>query len=45
MNGPVRDEIVEQFGGWIDRLAWQEKTQQRDGTIRKLFGIVFVKNP
>jgi hypothetical protein len=45
MSGPVRDEIVEQFGGWIDRLAWQEKTQQRDGTIRKLFGIVFVKNP
>jgi len=45
MDAPTRREIKEQFAGWIRRLEYQDKRQLGGGGVKKVLGIVFVKNP
>jgi hypothetical protein len=45
MNEPTREQISQDFHGWIDRLEYRQKISRADGTPKTLLGIVFVKEP
>lgn len=45
MNEPVRDEIEQDFAGWIKRLQFERERVKGDGQRGKVYGIVFVTNP
>jgi hypothetical protein len=44
MNAPVRDEIAEEFGPWLNQLQFSGDVA-KDGQVFKSWGIVFVQNP
>lgn len=43
-TGEVRQEIQQQFGGWLDRLQYRGR-KERAGHEFRTFGIVFVPDP
>lgn len=44
MDGPVREEIADEFGPWINRLQFQGEGH-RDGDVFQSYGIVYVPDP
>jgi hypothetical protein len=45
MNAPTREEIKEQFAGWLRQLEYQDRRQISEGRMKKLYGIVFEPDP
>lgn len=44
MDAPVREEIADEFGGWLAQLQFCGEAY-REGTVFKCWGIVFVPDP
>ena len=44
MNAPVRQEIAEEFGPWLNRLQFRGQAY-RNGKTYHEYGIVFVPDP
>jgi hypothetical protein len=45
MNAPTREKIKEQFAAWIRQLEYRDRQHTSHGRTKKIFGIVFVRNP
>ena len=45
MAGQVRDEIVREFGPWLDQLQFEGECQRDDGQTVPTFGVVYVPDP
>lgn len=45
LDEPVRDEIAQQFGPWLNQLQYRDHVTRDDGRDFDSYGIVYVPNP
>lgn len=45
MDETVRQEIADEFGGWLGNLQYRSQVYDKDGGIKQTFSLVFVPDP